>query len=264
VAGRGVATPRAAPSHASRARPGTRCRGRMDETPRTVLSRCDPIPAPGPYSVTSTCCSCEASRPAKPTAFSRRASRNGGMSSAWRSSAPSGGRRRGADPRVAPKSHPRRGRPGVRTCYLAFVLLLSALWLAVVHALASLAPPAHLRGTGDGTSRVASVRLLVTKAASAPDRARPAMAPATGPRTPRPGDEELRPPAPQRSLGVDRTSNRGVPPQRSPAGLAAFPSADFPVLPASESPRAAHHVSHAVAARGGHLPYFPTAPPLQG
>ena len=52
-----------------------------------------------------------------------------------------------------------------------------------------------------------------------------------------------------------------APPAPGLAPAAAGPSASVATVAAS---RAARQPSHAPAARGGHLPYFPTAPPLQG
>jgi hypothetical protein len=145
------------------------------------------------------------------------------------------------------------------------VLLVSALWLAVVQALASSAVPAGVRAPVAGSSRAASVEVTATVAATATDDAR--LEKATGTRlwTLQHGDEEFRPPVPQRLPAVvDRTNGRGVPPLRPPAGLARFASADLSVSLASVAPLAAAQPSHAAASRGGHLPYYPTAPPLQG
>ena len=121
------------------------------------------------------------------------------------------------------------------------MLLLAALWLAVVQALASSVVPTGRHWPVDGPSRAASVGVSAAAVA----------------------DGEFRPSTPQRLPAVGRTSDRSVPPLRSPTGLAAFASAELAALLASV-PRAAHQLSHAVASRGGHLPYFPTAPPLQG
>ena len=116
------------------------------------------------------------------------------------------------------------------------MLLLSVLWLAVVQALASSAVPAGPRALVDGQWRAASVAV----------------------------DGEFRPPTPQRLPAVGRTSDRSVPPLRFPLGWAGFVSAALAALAAVVPPRAARGVSHAAASRGGHLPYYPTAPPLQG
>ena len=143
------------------------------------------------------------------------------------------------------------------------MLLFSALWLAVVQALTSLAVPAPLAGAAYGPSRVASVSTAASKVADSASAIARSEAADTEELRRGLGDEEFRPPAPHRSLVVDRTSNRSVPPLRSPVGLDAFTSPDLAVSLASARTRAAHCVSHAVAARGGHLPYYPTAPPLQ-
>lgn len=121
------------------------------------------------------------------------------------------------------------------------MLLLSALWLAALQALASSAVPTGRHWAVDGPSRAASVGVGATAV----------------------GDGDFRPSTPQRLPAVGRTSDRGVPPLRALLGLAAFASADLSALLASV-PRAGRQLSHAAASRGGHLPYFPTAPPLQG
>src|SRR5215208_4227079 len=56
--------------------------------PNTALSRCHPIPAPGAYSVTSTCCNFSGSSSANEAARSRNGRRNSGMSSALRNAPP--------------------------------------------------------------------------------------------------------------------------------------------------------------------------------
>ena len=145
------------------------------------------------------------------------------------------------------------------------MLLVSALGLALVQALASSAVPAGVRAPVDGSSRAAGVEVTATVAATATDDVRPETAAGTRLWTLLHGDEEFRPPVPQRlPTVVDRTNGRGVPPLRSPAGISRSTSADFAVSLASAAPPAAHQVSHAAASRGGHLPYYPTAPPLQG
>lgn len=135
------------------------------------------------------------------------------------------------------------------------MLLISALWLAAVHALATLAVPA---GPVDGPSRLAAAQ-----GASSAEYARPQTAD-TRLWALLLGDEQLRPAAPQRLRAVDRTSDRSVPPLRTPPGLAAVASANLALSLASLTPPARHRVSHAAASRGGLLPYYPTAPPLQG
>jgi len=81
---------------------------------------------------------------------------------------------------------------------------------------------------------------------------------------PRSGDEGLRAPAPQPLQVVGRASDRRPDALRPLHGLAAPARAWLRVLPGTGWRGAARDVSHAAAARGGHLPYFPTAPPLQG
>lgn len=134
------------------------------------------------------------------------------------------------------------------------MLLFSALWLAVVHALA---PLAALRGPVDGASRLVGV--AATPRASSVEHSRPQRLQAL-----LLGDEQLRPPAPQRLRTVDRTSDRSGPPLRSPLGLAAVAPANIALSRASLTPPARHQESHAAASRGGLLPYYPTAPPLRG
>lgn len=145
------------------------------------------------------------------------------------------------------------------------MLLLSALWLAVAQALASSAVPAGVGAPADELPRVASVAVTATVAATATDDARPEKAAGTGLWALLHGDEEFRPPTPRRLPAVvDRTNGRGVPPLRSPAGISRSASADLSVSLPSAAPRGAHQQSHAAASHGGHLPYYPTAPPLQG
>jgi len=141
------------------------------------------------------------------------------------------------------------------------MLLLSALWLAVVQALAPLAVPAALRGPVDGLARVSGV--AASAGASSAGRS-PAQKVGAGLWAGVLGDEEFRAPAPQRLPAVDRTSERSVPPLRSPVGPTAFVSAHVSLTLSSLAPPAQHRVSHAAVSRGGHLPYYPTAPPLQG
>jgi hypothetical protein len=141
------------------------------------------------------------------------------------------------------------------------VLLLSALWLAVVQALAPLAVPAALRGPVDGLARVSGV--AASAEASSAGRS-PAQKVGTRLWAGVLGDEEFRAPAPQRLPAVGRTSDRSVPPLRSPGGPAALVPAHLSLSLSSLAPPAQHRVSHAAVSRGGHLPYYPTAPPLQG
>jgi len=139
------------------------------------------------------------------------------------------------------------------------VLLISALWLAVVHALAPLAVPTALRGAVDGPARLAGV--AASAGAASAEQSRPLPEARRWARVL--GDEKLRPPAPQRLRTAERTSDRSVPPLRSPIGLAVA-SAHLSVSLASLAPPAQYRVSYAAVSRGGHLPYYPTAPPLQG
>jgi hypothetical protein len=139
------------------------------------------------------------------------------------------------------------------------VLLRSALWLAVVQALASIAP-AGLPGPVDAPSRLAAVAAPgADSAAHAQTRSAETKLWAL-----LLGDEQFRPPAPQRLRSVERTSDRGVPTLRSPFGLVAVAAADLSFSLASLAPPAQHRLSHAAASRGDHLPYYPSAPPLQG
>ena len=141
------------------------------------------------------------------------------------------------------------------------MVLLSALWLAVVQALASSAVPAGPYGSVDARWRLVGVAVTAEETTAAHARRLPSNQ--SGLWAALLGDEQFRAPASQRLPAVDRTSDRGIPPLRSPLGLAAAP-ADLALSFASISPLAGHQVSHAAASRGGHLPYYPTAPPLQG
>ena len=136
------------------------------------------------------------------------------------------------------------------------MLLLSALWLAVLQALASTAP-AGLSGPVDGPSRLAAVAAVPGAASAAHPRSAETKLWALA-------DENFRPSAPERLRTVERTSDRSVPPLRSPLGLLAVAAPGLSLSLASLTPPAQHQVSHAAASRGGHLPYYPTAPPLQG
>ena len=173
---------------------------------------------------------------------------------------------------MTPDTHPSSER-ATASCYLASVPLLTALWFAVLHALA-LAAPSPLGGTGDRLSRGIAVRVSDTRgdaagaatgeAAEEAALARSAAAPAMEQWAPRSGDEGLRAPAPQPLRAVGRMSDRGPDALRPLHGLAVPARAYVRVLPGAGRRGAARDVSHAAAARGGHLPYFPTAPPLQG
>ena len=137
------------------------------------------------------------------------------------------------------------------------MLLLSALWLAVVQALAPAAPhgpvgaPWRLAGVEASAEGVSAGHARTPTA----DSALWALLA---------GGQEFRPSAPQRLPGFDRRSERGTPPLRSPLGPVGVASAGIHLSLASLAPPARYQVSHAAASRGGHLPYYPTAPPLQG
>jgi hypothetical protein len=137
------------------------------------------------------------------------------------------------------------------------VILLPALWLAVIQALAS---PAVSAG---GQVRAAETTITASVRATANEDARNAREAGTGAWAALHGEESLRPTAPQRSTAVDRTCGPGGAPIRSPAGLARLGYAELSP-PRACVPPPAHQVSHAAASRGGHLPYYPTPPPLQG
>jgi hypothetical protein len=141
------------------------------------------------------------------------------------------------------------------------VLLLNALWLAVLHALA-VAAPLPLRGTGERLSHAIGAGVSDTRGGAA-GSARSATVPAVGHWNPRSGDEGLRAPAPQPLQVVGRTSERRADALRPLHGLVVPARAWLRVLPGTGWRGATRDVSHAAAARGGHLPYFPTAPPLQ-
>jgi hypothetical protein len=143
------------------------------------------------------------------------------------------------------------------------VILISALWLAVVQALTSL-PVSAPSWVVDTAPAHASVQAAGAVAVTTAARARPGAPVEAELRQPTQGDQEFRPSATQRLLPADRTSSRGAGTLRSHDGPVAITSAELAILLASVSPREAHRVSHAAATRGGHLPYYPTAPPLQG
>ena len=136
------------------------------------------------------------------------------------------------------------------------VILLSALWLAVIQALASSAVPAG------GPARAAEVAITVSVRAAI-DGAPNEREAGTGAWAALHGEDALRPTAPQRLTAVDRTCGRGGAPIRSSAGLARLGYAD-PSPPPMCVPPPPHQVSHAADSRGGLLPYYPTPPPLQG
>ena len=140
------------------------------------------------------------------------------------------------------------------------MILLSALWLAVVHALASSAVPADRQGPVGAPWHLAGVAVTAGETSAAHARVPGAQ---SGLWAVLLGDEQFRAPDSQRSRTFDRTTGRGIPPLRSPLGLAAA-SAALVLCLASLTPPTEHRRSHAVASRGGHLPYYPTAPPLQG
>ena len=127
--------------------------------------------------------------------------------------------------------------------------LVVALWLALVHALAittSIHPSAVVAawsGPTVGQGVTAEPRV----------RAGAALAP----------DEALRQALPVRSVSVARSTTPLLsgPPAAALATSPRLP--DAPLFAAAVRARALG-LSHAVSARGDVLPYFPTAPPLQG
>jgi len=137
------------------------------------------------------------------------------------------------------------------------VILLSALWLAVIQALASPAVPAGR------PVRAAEVTLTASVGSIGVDGAPNEREAGTGAWAALHAEDALRPTAPQRLTLVDRTCGRDAPPIRSSAGLSRLRSADLP-LPTACVPPPPHQESHAAASRGGLLPYYPTPPPLQG
>ena len=151
-----------------------------------------------------------------------------------------------------------------RTGYLAIVILISALWLAVLQALTTLPVSAAHWAVDTGPPRAASVRAAGAVAPSTAESARSEAANVSEVRDPAQGDQELRPTATQRLLPADRAPNRSGGTLRSHVGPAAITSADLAASLAGAPRLEAHRVSHAAATRGGHLPYYPTAPPLQG
>ena len=136
------------------------------------------------------------------------------------------------------------------------VILLSALWLAVVQALSPVVP-------AGGPARAAEVAITASVGTTGVDGARHERDAGTGAWSALHREGVLRPTAPQRLTAVDRTCGGSVPPIRSSAGLARLRFADLS-LPAACVPPPAHQVSHAAVSRGAHLPYYPTPPPLQG
>jgi hypothetical protein len=136
------------------------------------------------------------------------------------------------------------------------VILLSALWLAVVQALSSAVP-------AGGPARAAEVAITASVAATGVDGARNERDAGTGAWSALHAEEVLGPTAPQRLTAIDRTFGGGAPPIRTSAGLVWLRFADLS-LPAACVPPPGHQLSHAAASRGAQLPYYPTPPPLQG
>ena len=164
---------------------------------------------------------------------------------------------------LAPRERPyvslaaRPGFEGTTTsCYLVSVPLLVALWIAVLHALAALAPGAEL-------PRVASVWPSLSGDGATARLASATAAPTAEQWVPRSGDEGLRAPAPQPLRVVGRRTSDQRPDALRPFHALDTSAAWRRVLPDTGWRRAVTDASHAPAARGGHLPYFPTAPPLQ-
>ena len=129
--------------------------------------------------------------------------------------------------------------------------LLAALWLALLGALAA-APTA--RSLGPAAAAVA--------AWSATPADRPAAADEAA-RAGRPAREALRAARPVTAATAARAgSASGNGPV--PVALASAPRLSGEAAFAADVRARSRAASHAVAARGGVLPYFPTAPPLQG
>jgi hypothetical protein len=130
--------------------------------------------------------------------------------------------------------------------------LVVALWLALLQAL-SLAAPARPAGV-EGASPSARVEQ------AGPTGRRVAI--------PHPGTPAEALPAGARVAADVLVRSGGPPPVGGAGPLAALPVFARPGLAAAAVARRAlrRHggASHAIAARGGVLPYFPTAPPIQG
>lgn len=127
---------------------------------------------------------------------------------------------------------------------------VAVIWLALLHAL-SLAAPLPVRGGAGAGVPERVVQLHDTAPGIAAQRAH---AP----------DDALR--AAHRITGVAAARTTGAPPHggASMPAFAAPASPSFPSQQARETLRRHGNASHAVAARGRLLPYFPTAPPHQG
>ena len=122
--------------------------------------------------------------------------------------------------------------------------LLTQLCLVVLHALTLVVAPPALR-VGEPSVRVAAARSVSEE------------------REPTDVDEGFRATSPLARCVVARPTVPApdAPPLRPLAGGAA-PHLGAP--PVALKRAATRRVSHAIAARGGHLLYFPTAPPLRG
>jgi hypothetical protein len=122
--------------------------------------------------------------------------------------------------------------------------LLAAIWIALLHLLAVTPAP---RLVGAALVPVWSAHRGANAIPSHHGRA---------------SDEALRAPGPLPGLGVLRSAEPrpyAPPPYALPAALGQRPAGVV------AGPRArSWQPSHAPSARGGILPYFPTAPPLQG
>lgn len=127
--------------------------------------------------------------------------------------------------------------------YLAPMPLLAALWLALLPLLAA---PLPARGAVERASIRAD---LASPAAARRDDARR-------------DDDVLRAPRPLPALGALRAS-APRPPVPPAHGAAPTPWPRATVATVAEW-WAARQPSHAPAARGGVLPYYPTAPPIRG
>jgi hypothetical protein len=146
--------------------------------------------------------------------------------------------------------------------YLLAMMLLALLWFAVLNALASTSP-APLRGGGSGPPHVASVRQSSANDATSGGGYRDGTPTLDWRFRPR-GHHGLRTAAPGPLPTVGRIAGRGADARRSFHGGAASIIAHRLLPGAARSRTAPGDVSHAAVARGGHLPYFPTAPPFQG
>ena len=119
------------------------------------------------------------------------------------------------------------------------MLLLSALWLAVVQALASLAAPAGPHGPVDASWRLAGVEVSAGGVSAGHARTPTADSALWALLA---GGQEFRPSAPQRLPTFDHRSERGVPPLRSPLGPVGVATAGIHLSLASLAPPARYQV----------------------